>query len=261
MNDPVINRYGDRRIAQAEGHGADIASQRLDPLDRLALAEIERCWHETPARAPRALELGCGAGGLAVRLAQAGADYTGVDRIDFTADFARLAETLTPACRGRLCFVQGDFSALPESLLATLAGQVSLLIAQRCLHYLPYPSALASLRDLGHLLVPDARVYIGVSGLASELSLGYPAARQPLTVRFGRLGSDMAVRHAIEAPVCLYRPDELRQLLENAGYEVLKLFSSPFGNVKAVAMPSPRPGRNGAEGGRQVSAADLPARP
>jgi SAM-dependent methyltransferase len=56
------------------------------------------------------LELGCGTGRVAIPLAEAGFDVTGIDRSAGMLARARLkAEALPPAGAGRLRFVEGDF--------------------------------------------------------------------------------------------------------------------------------------------------------
>lgn len=79
-------------------------------------------------------------------------------------------------------------------------------------------------------------MFLSASGMDSELSEGYPACGLPVDRRFARLAANMAEKHAILAPVCLYRPSELEDLARDAGWAVENVFVSPFGNVKLVAV-------------------------
>ena len=67
-----------------DGHGVDVAVNRADDLDKRSLAYIA----EHPGC--RVLDLGSGAGGQSVRMAQAGASVLAVDQYDFTDAFMDL---------------------------------------------------------------------------------------------------------------------------------------------------------------------------
>jgi len=45
----------------------------------------------------------------------------------------------------------------------------------------------------------------------------------------------MRDKHGIHGPVCLYSEDDMKSILTESGFAVETLFSSTFGNIKAVA--------------------------
>jgi len=70
--------------------------------------------------------------------------------------------------------------------------------------------------------------------MESELGLGYTASEDPVEVRFGVLAPEMQEKHTIFESVCLYREEELQDLVLPHGFRVVKIWSSPFGNVKGI---------------------------
>lgn len=240
----ALNLYGDRRLSLAEGRGVDIGSQRLDELDWMAIRFTEALMGN-PAlpHPPLALDVGCGAGGLLSQLAARGTRCLGIDLLDHRAAFERQVALALAAAQSAnriwhgMAFHQLDVADLPETFVTAHRGRVAVILSQRTLHYLPYPRGVSALKTLATLMSETSRLFLSVSGLGSELSAGYRASHEPLASRFAPLGPEMADRHDIRLPVCLYTEDDIRCLLEAAGFRVLKVFSSAFGNVKAVAEP------------------------
>ena len=92
----------------------------------------------------------------------------------------------------------------------------------------------------------EGRLYLSVSGLHSELGHGYEAGTAPRAARFGHLAPGMAAKHGIHAAVCLQEEDDLRWLAQRSGYAVQALWTSPFGNLKAVLTSCCTHGHKGA---------------
>lgn len=227
--DMKFNPYGDRPIPTLGGHGVDIAIQRADELDARALEHIARV---AAATACAALDIACGRGGQAVRMALAGARrVVALDIADYGAQIAALAAAAGVAERVR--FQQADMRRLDA--LRELAGPWNVIVCQRALHYLPYDQAVAVTRTLAARLAAGGKLYLSASGLGSELGENYAGASQPVHRRFAPLAPHMADKHGIRGPVCLYRKDEFAQLITEAGLVVEWLASSAFGNVKAQA--------------------------
>ncbi len=219
----------DQRRCVVPGFGIDVASQRADALDEKALAFLASLREKSDAAS--ALDLACGLGGQARRMAALGVSVAAVDQQD--------QPTLSPDAlthRGApttLWFVQADMRHLPLDLPF---APYDAICCQRALHYLPYAEAHAVLLSLKALMKKRARLFVSVSGLPSELRHGYVHAALPVTERFAPLGAEMALRHGIESPVCLYEAQDLVDLLHEAGYGVQDIGVSPFGNIKAVAF-------------------------
>ena len=217
-----LNVHGDRAIFLASGHGADIASQRTDDLDAMALR------HAGWLCNPYAIDIACGAGGQAVRLAMAGAAVLAVDIADLEQAVMGAA-ALKGVC---VTFMRADLRALNVLESDQLAD---LIVCQRAIHYLPYADAVDSLTAMRRLLSSAGRLYLSASGIESELGLGYAGADAPVATRYAELSADMRTKHDIHGPVCLYSESDMQALLIDSGFAVETLFSSEFGNIKAVA--------------------------
>lgn len=214
----TMEMSNDTFIPAGYGHGIDVAVQRADDLDMAAIAfarENSGMW---------ALDLACGLGGQAWRLAETGIATVAADIMD-PQDRWPIASVERPPL-----FVSADMRALPEHW-----GPFGLIVCQRAIHYLKYEEAVAVLRRLYGFLRADGRLFLSASGLDSELGDGYPDRDRPAQERFALLREDRQKQHGIEAPVCLYRESDLALLLEESGWQVLRLYRSPFGNIKAVA--------------------------
>lgn len=220
-----INLYGDQRIATATGHGIDIASQRADDLDLLAVGHIHTM--VSVHRPVFALDVGCGHGGQAARMAFAGAVVLAIDSEDYQLH-------VTESMRREGVFSEFGFYRVSVEDEPEL-GPFEVIVCQRMIHYLRHDAAKSALDWFHHIASDDARLFISASGMDSELGDGYEGKEVPAHDRFSRLAPAMADKHSIHPPVCLYRKDELEALVAGAGWIVEKAFLSPFGNVKVVA--------------------------
>lgn len=218
-----------RRRPAGDGHGIDVASQRADDLDERCLAFLAARWARASAGRPTALDLACGRGGQALRMAAGGAQVTAVDQYDHGAALQAAGPLGGPVP----LFVQADFRGLPESLAG---APFDVIVCQRAIHYLPYGEAVTALQSWTRYLKTGGRLFLSASGLGSELGQGYPHGDRPVAERFAPLAVTMAERHDMRAPVCLYEASDLVDLLHAAGFGIAEVFRSPFGNVKAVAF-------------------------
>lgn len=203
------------------GRGVDIASRRADDLDRLCVAQLQQ---KTDALV---LDGGCGLGGHCLRMVAAGASVLAVDVCDFTEHFTALREA-QQLTKEQLQFVQADL----VNLDLPLGTQVSDIVLQRVLHYLPNPAAEQLLTQL-HMLCSD-RLYISVTGLHTAIGEHYPGAQLPVEQRFHTLPPAQAELFSILEPVCLYTQTEFIDLLTNSGWKIEQCWQSAFGNIKAV---------------------------
>lgn len=221
----TLNLYGDSAKSVAHGRGHDIASQRTDALDEQGLALIR-----TKAATEKvvAWDLGCGLGGHALRMAQAGAAVIALDITDFGADIAAAAKDAQLSERVR--FQQG-------SLLEGVAGLPApcIISCQRTLHYFTAAQAQALVTEWARRLRPGGALFLSASGINSELAQDYAGAAVPWMDRYAPLAAPMADKHDIRGPVCLYSKEDLARVLETAGLTGIEVFESPFGNIKAVA--------------------------
>lgn len=219
-----------RRVSAGGGFGVDVACQRADDLDNLAIKFLHERFIATHER-PTALDMACGQGGQAIRMAQEGALVTAADIQDRHIDIHRLAQG--NRVLESPIFVVADMA---HSLPSLPGAPFDAIVCQRAIHYLPYERAVCAVSQLGGLLKPGGRLFLSASGLQSELGLGYPHGQESIERRFAPLAPDMAVKHAIYSPVCLYEDADLADLVHAARLAVSRVFLSRFGNVKGVAF-------------------------
>lgn len=208
-------------------YGIDVARMRSDALDRQATEFVERL-ARSGVRA-RLVDLGCGSGTGSARLARAGADVTAVD----------MGPDL-PRRRSMVRYPGGSIRFMNTRIEHWLAAQCvrsryDAIYSQRVFHYFRHDVALRLLQQISNLLHPQGRLFLSVSGVATELGSGYGHKGRRVEHRYVHLTLAMRRKHQITAPVCLYSPDELRALLQRAGYLVESIFVSDFGNIKCVA--------------------------
>lgn len=220
MKRDALNIYGDGKVLTKGGLGVDVASQREDDLDRTAIEFIRA------RNAPSILEIGCGLGGQSIRMAEAGAVVTALDMHDYSGTFPS---------SDRLEFVQGDLASFTPGP----SVRYDAIFSQRTIHYLPFDRATAALKRLveGHL-APGGALFLSASGLFSELGNLYPHADRQVADRFAVLERDMAEKHGIHAPVCLYTPIDMAELISACGL-IPGVWASAFGNVKAFGTGNP----------------------
>jgi SAM-dependent methyltransferase len=211
-----------------DGYGIDVAEARLDPLDSKLLAAVSRAIDAQDDRghSPVAvLEIGCGQGALARTVAALGAAVDAIDRVDLRG--------------GDWPPVQFFRASVPEFPRELDDRRYRFVASQRMLHYVRHADATTVLRWCRRRMVDGGELYLGVSGIDSELGIGYQGRDMPIADRWSRLRPDYASKHAISRPVCLYALDELVALVANAGFAVADAWTSDFGNLKVVARVPP----------------------
>ena len=189
--------------------GIDIAARRFDDLDKILLYEIEP--------SSTVLEVGCGSGTLANKLHENGVSVIATD--------------ITPLKTASLDFIQNDARRISDVLQNK---SFDYAICQRMLHYLSYQEAQVFLKTLHYSVTK--KLYISVSGLESEIGNHYQNASANVSERHNeltRLGKEL---FSIKEPVCLYTVAEFQVLLEETGWVVEKIWTSAFGNHKAIAF-------------------------
>jgi ubiquinone/menaquinone biosynthesis C-methylase UbiE len=103
------------------------------------------------------LDVGCGEGGLARRLARKGARVTGIDPLPSALENAR-AKELSPGSEsspGSLRYVQGAAEALPFA-----AASFDLVIFLNSLHHVPAEAMDEALSEAARVLRPEGTLYV-----------------------------------------------------------------------------------------------------
>ncbi len=206
-------------------YGVDIASTRLDDLDKRVLADV--CEQVDRGEEGSVLDIGCGQGGLALALAAAGTRVRALD-ID---DYAEVIQAQSAKTDTKIDFIQADI----RDWLTTNTVEFDLVVLQRVLHYLPYEDARTVLEKLR---LQSDTLYVSVTGTTTAIASHYDALRLPLSKRWGGLDATGQELFSITAPLCLYTEDELRTLLEESGWKIEWLRVSDFGNIKVAARRS-----------------------
>ena len=204
------------------GFGVDVAIKRTDDLDKRMLE------HLRTKNSASVLDLGCGAGGQSVRMAEIGAKVLAVDIYDFSEEFAehRQSKNLAEASLKFVCF---DITKLPSLIKEENFSDASM---QRTLHYLRYTEAVELLVFLRKIITD--KLFISVTGMSSAVGENYAGKNVPIESRFVKLDSVEADMFQIQAPVCLYTEVEFVDLLKKTGWQIEEVWQSAFGNVKAV---------------------------
>lgn len=202
--------------------GVDVASTRADDLDKMLLEEIR--W----LRNPKVLDIACGAGGQSARMVMVGAEVYAIDIEDYRNEFDAL-NLEHDFKRKQLVFLKKDALSAIKNFADK---EFDLVCMQRMIHYLPYAEASELLHDLKRVV--KSKLYVSVSGLTSEIGRTYKDKDLLVSERFSKLSETDSSVFSISEPVCLYTKDEFILLLRDAGWEVEEVWTSAFGNHKAV---------------------------
>lgn len=222
----VLNQYGDKAIFLANGRGADIGLQREDDLDKLALERI------AGLGICRAIDVACGSGGQAIRMAKQGAKVHAFDICDMKEAIENEISLSNSSRALDIKFTQCDMRSMSH---LTLGLKVDVIVCQRAIHYLEYDEAVAVVASFSNLMQDWGRLYLSASGINSELGINYVAAKENLDHRYAALSPFMKQKHGIHGPVCLYSINDMKRLIKDAGMYVERIFTSEFGNIKVVA--------------------------
>ena len=138
----------------APWEGADrVELRRLVADGRCAPATLRR----PGAEVARAIDLGCGAGGVSLELAEAGFEVTGVDFSPVALRKARAAAERRGLGRDRVRFVRGDLTA---GVVPDVEGPFDLLVDYGTLDDLPESGRQAMAAYVAALARPGGRFFL-----------------------------------------------------------------------------------------------------
>jgi trans-aconitate methyltransferase len=216
-----LNVHGDRLVPTTGAHGADIASQRVDALDKRALKDFL----DLDVEHPVCLDLGCGFGMQGSRFALLGGRSYFYDLIPPSGIVSALQEQGL-----HIKYVRGDLRIAGQRF----PSNVSIVFSQRFVHYLKFTEANTLFTAVASHMRSQALVYVSASGINSELGNHYSARDMNVEDRFGPLAKDMQEKHQIFEEVCLYDEEALKHLMKSCGFDVEVVWQSTFGNIKGV---------------------------
>ena len=202
-------------------YGVDITSRRLDDLDTLLLHDLEEYRNRTGDEVV-VLDAGCGEGGLASVLLEAGYSVYGVDVMETEpAIFAGKKYD-----KGRFHNVDiRDFLAMEQGVTPYTA-----IVLQRVIHYMPYQTAVTVLKKC--LELSEYGVYVSFSGLGSEIAKYYVHKDVSIKNRFTVLSEMGQQTFSITEPLCLYSEDDIQDLITELDCRCEYFRTSAFGNHK-----------------------------
>ena len=223
-----FNIYGDRFIPTTGFHGTNISQQRMDKLDMACLSFIEdRLSNGIPLQA---IDLGGGAGAQSKRMARLGA-Y--VILIDPSTTPIEIEAFNVEEKTGKITLLNYDVRHIPDE---DIPPKIDCFYSQRMINYIPYEDALRLLCSFKKKSPATAKFFISSGGIETEYGQTYLERDRPIEQRFGPLSEEMSNKHAINAFVCLYREEELSDLLKKSGLKILDSWTSTFGNPKIIAQ-------------------------
>jgi len=228
----ITNLYGDD-LSHAKGRGVDIASQRSDELDLASLSYIS---HQCSlGYQVKALDLGGGLGTHSISMASAGAFVTMVDIDDVARQHFSEARLSKGVGSDKLYFQHKDFKELKED---DIPSDLTLLYSNRAIHYLPYLEARKLLQMIRTRMTKEGVLFISAAGWNTEYGLDYPDRLKPVEERFAYLSDEMKRKHGIDHKIVTYKKDEFARLISESGFCVVRIWLSPFGNIKCIGRVS-----------------------
>lgn len=225
----VINDHGDVLVQTTGLHGGDISSQRIDDLDHACLDFLDS--RQFAGGVPVAIDVGGGLGGQSKRMAQRGAQ---VFMIDLTDQFENINSFNARTGRTGIRFVQSDVRDFDISS----AAPIDIVYSQRMLSCIPYADAHLLVRRFYEASRRGAHGFISAGGLCTEVGKSYPGRGIPVDRRWAVPAPEMAAKHQMFAPECLYSVEELANLLVSCGFKIVRKWTSPFGNPKVICQKS-----------------------
>ncbi|SDE99684.1 class I SAM-dependent methyltransferase [Rhodospira trueperi] len=222
-----INVYGDKTRFLSKGYGIDISSQRFDDLDRAAVSFAAQ-----KRREGIFLDVGCGFPIQSTRFALLDQEVVAIDVSDFSQYIDRV-KNLFPEIKLKFLNKKIEDISIDE-----IGDRVSCFFSQRTMHYLHPKDFVFFFKKIYKILLPDAKIFLSVSGINSELGNKYEGVNVPVQERYAPLSEIMQKKHGVHGPVCLYSIDELKDILESIGYKCEYLYASEFGNIKSVFIRS-----------------------
>jgi len=97
-----------------------------------------------------------------------------------------------------------------------------------------YQEAHDLISKISNVCSREAYFFISAGGLHTEVGREYSDRALPIEARWGKTSPEMAQKHQLFAPECLYAEEDLVALLTSCGLEVVRAWTSEFGNPKAI---------------------------
>lgn len=223
-----LNDYGDALPKNTGKSGANISSQRMDDLDDMCIKYAQEL-NVSKRKQYKALDLGCGDAIMGLNLSLAGYKVLLYDEAPIPKMLYEIRDSYS---RVSLKFRNIDLSKTKKSDFPI--NGVDIIYSQRFLHYLKYREAKQLLIHACRGITSGGHLFISVSGINSEIGLAHPQREKPVQTRFAKIRQDIADKHSIQKPICVYSKEELVTLIESIGFMKIHIWESGFGNIKGV---------------------------
>jgi len=204
--------------------GIDIAEKRLDILSKSFFSYLLK-----QNAGQKILDLGCGSGFVGVTASFLHHKVFLYD-IDDQYFLTKKIVFLQKNFNLKIFFEKQDLSNINYKILP---NGVDVVYMGSFLHYLKYDDAIKLLTIIKKKMRVGGRVFVSVSGLNSELGVGYENERD-IKRRFSYLDSNNRDRFLIQKQVVLYEKKDLVKVFTDIGFKLIEIKETAFGNLKGV---------------------------
>ena len=223
-NEDSRNPYGDRLISTLSGFGSDVSSQRLTPFEEeiLEQALVSKNASTEPLLALDLFSGYCAAN--AKRLAEMGFIAYAYDFSPPSPELATIGQTL--AGGGVLHYTQQDVRDLD---LSFLNEKLTLITAQRSLHFLHFAEAQTLVRKLATNLKSGGSMYFTIGAVDCAVGGGYKHTDLPVEDRWHPLEPELGEPIHVTEPLCLYKTEDVHLLFDGINGRIVRLERDDFG--------------------------------
>lgn len=204
--------------------GVNVSSYRIDDLDKELLAHIRQI--NSLTHQSHILSLGSGDAFMARHILDANSKIVAVDIDDYSSEYAEIIKEYGV---DNVSFLQTDALTYTKEQSHQLFDYV---LCQRMIHYLPHEEAGKLLHNLSSMT--EQKLFISTTGIESAIGDNYSQSNEPVGDRFSTLSEYDQETFSITEPVCLYTQKEFEALLQSSGWYIEKIWTSAFGNHKAI---------------------------